>query len=265
MKNLSVFAAALAFGAAAFSLNASANETVSVGATPVPHAEILEFVKPLLAKEGVDLKIVEFNDYVQPNLATSDGQLDTNYFQHIPYLESFNKEHNLSLKVITGVHIEPIALYSKDKSVKSPADIKEGGTVAIPNDPTNGGRALLLLQKAGLITLTDPKSITSTPLDIKDNPKNLQFNELEAAQTPRALGDVDAAVINTNYAIGAGLNPIKDAIFIEDKDSPYVNVLVGTEESAQKAGVKALAKVLNSKEVADFINKKYNGAVVPAF
>lgn len=263
MNKFNLFALSAAIGAAAFSFSANANETVSVGATPVPHAEILEFVKPILAKQGVDLKIVEFNDYVQPNLATDDGQLDANYFQHIPYLDSFNSERGTKLIRIAGVHIEPIALYSK--SLKTPAEIKDGGSVAIPNDPTNGGRALLLLQKAGLITLSDPTSITSTPLDVKDNPKHLEFKELEAAQTPRSLDEVDLAVINTNYAIGAGLNPVKDAIFIEDKDSPYVNVLVGTEKSAQKEGVKALSKALNSKEVADFINKKYDGAVIPAF
>lgn len=263
MKKFSCFAAVLAFSAAAVSFSSQANETVSVGATPVPHAEILEFVQPILAKEGYDLKIVEFNDYVQPNLATDDGQLDANYFQHIPYLDSFNKEHGLNLKKVTGVHIEPIALYSKN--LKKVNEIKDGGTVSIPNDPTNGGRALLLLQKAGLITLEDPDSITATPLDIKDNPKHLNFKELEAAQLPRSIDEVDLAVINTNFAIGAGLNPLKDAIFIEDKDSPYVNVLVASEKTADKAGVKALAKVLNSKEVADFILKKYNGAVIPAF
>lgn len=263
MNKLNAFATAAAFCAATLSFGASANETVTVGATPVPHAEILEFVKPILERQGVDLKIVEFNDYVQPNLATDDGQLDANYFQHLPYLDSFNSERGLKLIKITGVHIEPIAIYSK--SLKDPTAIKDGGSVAIPNDPTNGGRALLLLQKAGLITLNDPTSITSTPLDIKDNPKHLEFKELEAAQTPRSLDEVDLAVINTNYAIGANLNPVKDAIFIEDKDSPYVNVLVGTEESAQKEGVKALAKALNSEQVADFILKKYDGAVIPAF
>lgn len=263
MNKLSVFAGALALGASLFSFNANANETVTVGATPVPHAEILEFVKPILAKDGYDLKIVEFNDYVQPNLATDDGQLDANYFQHIPYLDSFNQEHNLTLKKVAGVHIEPIALYSK--SLKNYNDIKEGGLVSIPNDPTNGGRALLLLQKAGLITLNDPTSITSTTLDIKDNPKKLNFKELEAAQLPRSLDEVDLAVINTNFAIGAGLNPLKDAIFIEDKDSPYVNVLVASEKSQDKPGVKKLAEVLNSKEVSDFIIKKYEGAVIPAF
>lgn len=263
MKKFSSFAASLAFGITAFSFNVQANETITVGATPVPHAEILEFVKPILAKEGYDLKIVEFNDYVQPNLATDDGQLDANFFQHIPYLDSFNKEHGLTLEKVTGVHIEPIAIYSK--SLKKVDEIKEGGVVSIPNDPTNGGRALLLLQKAGLITLNDPNSITATTLDIKDNSKKLDLRELEAAQLPRSLDEVDLAVINTNFAIGAGLNPLKDAIFIEDKDSPYVNVLVASQKTKDSKGVQTLAKVLNSKEVADFITKKYEGAVIPAF
>lgn len=264
MKHLGIISSVLAFSAAvAFSAPSYAAQTIKVGATPVPHAEILNFVKPILKKEGYNLKIVEFNDYVQPNIATADGQLDANYFQHTPYLENFNKEHNLTLKVVAGVHIEPMAVYSK--SLKKLDELKEGATIAIPNDPTNGGRALLLLQKAGLITLKDAKSITSTPLDVKDNAKKLKFKELEAAQLPRSLGDVDAAVINTNYAIGAGLNPLKDSLFIEDKDSPYVNVLVASDKTKDSAGVKALAKALNSKEVADFIKEKYKGSVFPAF
>ena len=263
MKKFSVFAASLLLSASALAFNAEAAETVTVGATPVPHAEILEFVKPILAKEGYDLKIVEFNDYVQPNLATDDGQLDANFFQHVPYLDSFNKEHGLSLVKVAGVHIEPIAVYSR--TLKKLDELKDGALVSIPNDHTNGGRALLLLQKAGLITLSDPDSITATPLDIKDNPKKLKIKELEAAQLPRSLDEVDLAVINTNFAIGAGLNPLKDALFIEDKDSPYVNVLVASAKSKDAKGVQALAKILNTKEVADFILKKYDGAVIPAF
>ena len=161
------------------------------------------------------------------------------------------------------MHIEPIAVYSR--TLKKLDELKDGALVSIPNDPTNGGRALLLLQKAGLITLSDPDSITATPLDIKDNPKKLKIKELEAAQLPRSLDEVDLAVINTNFAIGAGLNPLKDALFIEDKDSPYVNVLVASAKSKDAKGVQALAKILNTKEVADFILKKYDGAVIPAF
>ena len=253
--------AALAFAVSSFSANA--NETVSVGATPVPHVEILEVVKPILEKQGVDLKIVEFNDYVQPNLSVSDGQLDANYFQHRPYLESFVKDRGSDLVEVAGVHIEPMGLYSH--KIEKLDELKDGATVAIPNDPTNGARALLLLQSAGLIELEDPSNITATVLDIKTNSKNLNFKELEAAQLPRSLDDVDAAVINTNFAISANLNPIKDSIIIEKSDSPYVNVLVANSKSAQKEGIKALVKALQSKEVKEFIEKKYNGAVVAAF
>ncbi len=253
--------AALSFGVASFCANA--NEVVSIGATPVPHVEILEVVKPILEKQGVDLKIVEFNDYVQPNLTVSDGELDANYFQHRPYLDSFVKDHGSDLVEVVGVHIEPMGLYSH--KIKKLDELKDGATIAIPNDPTNGARALLLLQAAGVITLEDPNNITATPLDVKDNQKNLKFKELEAAQLPRSLDDVDAAVINTNFAINAKLNPMKDSIIIENGDSPYVNVVVANSKSAQKPGVKALVKALQSKEVKDFIEKKYNGAVVAAF
>lgn len=245
------------------SFNVNANETLSIGATPVPHVEILEQVKPLLAKEGVDLKIVEFNDYVQPNLATSDGQIDLNYFQHRPYLASFIKEHGSDLVEVAAIHIEPMGVYSN--KVKDLKDVKEGALVAIPNDPTNGGRALLLLQSVGLITLDDPSNITATALDIKDNPKKLEFKEIEAAQLPRSLDDVDLAVINTNYAISANLNPLKDSLAIEKADSPYVNVVVGNSKSAKKEAVAKLVKELTSPEIKKFIEEKYKGAVVATF
>lgn len=240
-----------------------ANEAIKVGATPVPHAEILEFVKPMLEKQGVNLEIIEFNDYVQPNLATADNQIDANYFQHRPYLQAFASEHNLDIKEVAAVHIEPMAIYSK--SIKDLKDLKDGATVSIPNDPTNGGRALLLLQSAGLITLEDPNNLAATSLDIKDNPKNLDVRELEAPQLPRSLDEVDISIINTNYAIGANLNPLKDAIFIEKPDSPYVNILVASPDSAEKEEMKVLIKALNSEETRKFIEDKYKGAVIPAF
>ena len=245
------------------SFTAQANETITIGATPVPHVEILEVVKPILAKEGFDLKITEFNDYVQPNLAVADGQLDCNFFQHLPYLESFVKDRGSDLVNVGGIHIEPMGVYSR--KIKDLKDLKDGATVAIPNDPTNGGRALLLLQSAGLITLEDPKSVTSTPLDIKDNKKNLNFKELEAPQLPRSLDDTDISIINTNYAIGASLNPLKDALFIEKSDSPYVNIVVANSKTAKSSGVQALLKALRSPEIKKFILDKYQGAVVPAF
>ena len=258
MKKLLLSVAALALS---FSSNAA--ETLTIGATPVPHVEILEVVKPDLKSQGIDLKIVEFNDYVQPNTSVSDKLLDLNFFQHRPYLDSFIKDHGSDLVEVGGIHIEPIGFYSH--KIKDLKDLKKGATIAIPNDPTNGGRALLLLQSAGLITLEDPKSISATPLDIKDNKLNLNIKELEAPQLPRSLDDVDGAIINTNYAIDAGLNPLKDALFIENADSPYVNVVVGNSQSVKKDSVKALLKALQSDKVKKFINDKYNGAVVAAF
>lgn len=249
--------------ALALSFSSNAAETLTIGATPVPHVEILEVVKPDLKSQGIDLKIVEFNDYVQPNTSVSDKLLDLNFFQHRPYLDSFIKDHGSDLVEVGGIHIEPIGFYSH--KIKNLKDLKKGATIAIPNDPTNGGRALLLLQTAGLITLEDPKSISATPLDIKDNKLNLNIKELEAPQLPRSLDDVDGAIINTNYAIDAGLNPLKDALFIENADSPYVNVVVGNSQSVKKDSVKALLKALQSDKVKKFINDKYNGAVVAAF
>ena len=258
MKKLLLSVAALVLS---FSSNAA--ETLTIGASPVPHVEILEVVKPDLKAQGIDLKIVEFNDYVQPNTSVSDKLLDLNFFQHRPYLDSFIKDHGSDLVEVGGIHIEPIGFYSH--KLKDLKDLKKGATIAIPNDPTNGGRALLLLQTAGLITLEDPKAISATPLDIKENKLNLNIKELEAPQLPRSLDDIDAAIINTNYAIDAGLNPLKDALFIENADSPYVNVVVGNSQSVKKDRVKALLKALQSDKVKKFINDKYNGAVVAAF
>lgn len=245
------------------SVSAANAGEISVGVTPVPHGEVMEFVKPIVAKQGVDLKIVEFNDYVQPNLATDDGELDANYFQHRPYLEEFTKDHGINLVEVAAVHIEPMGVYSKQ--IKKINELKDGAVIAIPNDPTNGGRALLLLNKAGVITLEDPTDITATVMNIKDNPKNIEIRELEAAQLPRALEDVDAAVINTNFAMQADLIPQRDAIVIEGADSPYVNILVANPESAKKEDMKILIKAVQSEETRAFIEKQYKGAVLPAF
>jgi lipoprotein, YaeC family len=237
--------------------------TLRVGATPVPHAEILEFVKPILKEKGINLEIVEFTDYVQPNKALNDGSIDANFFQHVPYMEEFEKNNNMKLVALVKVHVEPMGVYSK--KVKSLEELKDGATISIPNDPTNEGRALLLLQKNGLIKLKDSTSLTATPIDIAENPKNLKFSELDAAQLPRTLQDVDASVINTNFALEAGLNPLKDAIAIEDKDSPYANVLTVRPDNKDDPAIKTLAEVLNSPEVKKFIEDKYQGAIVPAF
>lgn len=244
--------------------NAAATKTVlKVGATAVPHAEILQVVKPLLAKEGVDLQIVEFSDYVQPNLAVADKELDANYFQHIPYLEKFCQERGLKLVNVAGIHIEPMGVYSH--KIKKLDELKAGDSVAIPNDPTNGGRALVLLEKAGLIKLKDGAGIHATVQDVTENAKKLKFQELEAAQIPRSLDDVTAAVINTNYALEAKLVPAKDAMFIEDGNSPYVNILVARAGDENRPEMQKLVKALKSEEVKKFIADKYKGAILPAF
>lgn len=258
MRNLVVFTLALIV--AGF---AAAQETIKVGATPVPHAEILEFVKPALAEAGYTLEIVEFTDYVQPNLALDAGDIDANFFQHVPYLESFAGSRGLNLVSVAGVHIEPIGLYSAThETVKS---ISNGSTIAIPNDPTNGGRALLLLESAGLIQLAQDAGLEATPIDVVENPLGLFFVELEAAQLPRALADVDAAVINTNYAIEAGLNPVDDALLIETSDSPYTNILTVRAGDEEAPAILALIAALQSEAVSEFILETYEGAVVPAF
>lgn len=250
--------------AAAFSVGlAHAGEKLVVGATPVPHAEILELIKPTLAKEGVDLEIKVFTDYVQPNVQLNEKRLDANYFQTKPYLDGFNKGKNATLTTGVGVHVEPFGGYSK--KYKSLADLPEGATVAIPNEGSNGGRALLLLQKGGLITLKDPTNALSTVKDIATNPKKLKFRELESALLPRVLNEVDLDLINTNYALEAKLSPKKDALIIEGADSPYVNYLVTRQDNANTDAIQKLSKALTSQEVKDYINKKYDGAVLPAF
>ncbi len=250
--------------ASAFFLAAAAHaEKLVVGATQVPHAEILEVVKPVLAKEGVDLDIKVFSDYVQPNLQLADKELDANFFQHKPYLDTFNKDRGTHLVSVGLVHVEPFGGYSR--KIKSLAELPSGATVAIPNDPSNSGRALLLLQKQGLLKLKDPSNIVATPLDIAENPKKLKFRELEAAMLPRALDDVELALINTNYALEAGLVPTKDALFIEGADSPYANLVAARPDNQNSPAIKKLVDALHSSEVKQFILDKYKGAVVPAF
>ncbi len=249
-------------GALAFSFaNAADEKTIVVGATPIPHAEILKLIKPDLEKEGYKLEIKIFNDYVIPNLAVDKGELDANFFQHTPYLEEFNKNKGTKLVKTVGVHLEPMGVYSK--KIKSLKELKDGSKVSIPNDPTNESRALAVLANAGLIKLNS--NALKTPRDITENPKNLKFVELDAAQLPRTLGDVDISVINTNYAFNANLNPTKDALAIESKESPYVNIVVvkaGNEESKK---TQALNKAITSPKVKEFIEKEYKGAIVPAF
>ena len=254
-----------ALAVATLAVSVQAADVLKIAATPVPHAEILNFVKPRLQAEGIELQIREFSDYVQPNMAVADKQLDANFFQHQPYLDSFNKDRKTDLVVVPNgkVHVEPFGAYSS--KIKDIKDLKDGATVAIPNDPSNGGRALILLAKQGLIGLKDPASLTPTPLDVVKNPKKLKFRELEAPLLPRALADVDLALINTNYAIEARLNPTKDALFIEDADSPYTNIVAARADRAQGQDIAKLMNALHSPEVRQFILEKYKGAVVPAF
>lgn len=238
---------------------------LTIGVSPVPHGDIIKFVQENLAvKAGLDLKIVEFTDYVQPNLALGDGSIDANFFQHAPYMEDFGKEHNLELVAVAKVHIEPLGIYSK--KVKSLADVSDGAVVTIPNDSTNSGRALRLLEANGLIKLSDKAGITATVQDIAENPKNLQIKELEAAQLARSLDDTTLAVINGNYAIDAGLKPNRDALALEKGEgNPYANVLTVLKGHETDAGIVKLAQLLNSPEVKKFIEDKYQGSVIPAF
>ena len=277
MKKVFALIAALAFSALALagcgsqqsassgaSSAASGAKTLKVGATAVPHAEILEAAKPLLEKEGITLEIVEFNDYVQPNLALNDKELDANFFQHEPYLKNFMDEHKeVKLKNAAGIHIEPMGVYSR--KIKKLDELKDGATIAIPNDTTNGGRSLLLLEKAGIIKLKEGVGEKATVGDIAENKKNIKFQEVEAAQVPRTLDDVDAAVINSNFAMQVNLDPTKDAMFIEDSTSPYVNIIAVREGDENRPEIQALIKVLHSDEIKQFITEKYKGAVVPAF
>ncbi|GGM00218.1 lipoprotein [Streptomyces fumigatiscleroticus] len=275
MRNTAKFTTAvLAAGALTLGLTAcgsdkdSASDTsgpLVVAATPVPHAEILDYVKDHLAKkEGLDLQVKEFTDYVTPNTATEDGSVDANYFQTEPYLEDFNKKNGTHLKSVASVHLEPLGLYSK-KADKAD-DLKNGATIAVPNDTVTEARALNLLAANGLITLKDGAGTSATTADITKNPKNLKFKELEAAQTPRSLDDVDAAVINGNYALEADLKPSKDALVLESaENNPNVNLLVVKEGQEDDPRVKKLAKLLTSDEVKKFIEDEYSGSVIPSF
>ncbi len=254
---------ALLLSALALGATQAQAEKLTIAATQVPHAEILEIVKPVLAKEGVELDIKVFSDYVQPNLQVADKQLDANFFQHKPYLDSFNKDRKTNLVPVALVHVEPFGAYST--KIKKLDELKTGASVAIPNDPSNSGRALVLLQKQGLIKLKDPSNILATPVDVVENLKKLKFRELEAAMLPRSLDDVDLALINTNYALEAGLVPTKDALFIEGADSPYANIVVTRADNKDAPAVKKLAQALHSEAVRKFIVEKYKGAVVPAF
>ena len=256
------------------SASSSDDTTITVACVPTPHAEILNnVVAPLLAEQGYTLKVTEFNDYVQPNTAVEQGEFDANYFQHQPYLDSFNEEQGTHLVSVCAVHYEPFGIYAGRSTsidqVKTKLANGESVEIAVPNDTTNEARALLLLQQEGIITLSANAGITATPKDIVDMPSNLTIRELEAAQCAQSKDDVDIACINSNYAIEAGLNPSVDALAIEDASGTaaqtYANVLVVKSGNEDLPKIQALATALTSAEVRNYINETYNGAVLPIF
>ncbi len=262
-------AAALAIGSIAANgvlVSADAEKgTIKVAASATPHAEILEEAKPILEKEGWDLEVTVFDDYVQPNLVVESGDFDANYFQHIPYLDNFNEEQGTHLVNAGGIHYEPFGIYPGTK--KTLDELEDGDTIAVPNDTTNEARALLLLQDNGVITLKDGAGLEATVKDIEENPKNIQIEELEAAQVSRVKDEVAFVVLNGNYALQAGYSVSNDSIAHETSDSEaaktYVNVIAVKEGNEDSEAIKALVDTLKSDEIKDFINEKYDGAVVP--
>ncbi|MGV8936477.1 MAG: MetQ/NlpA family ABC transporter substrate-binding protein [Allorhizobium sp.] len=258
--NKLILAASLA---ALFSAGTALAETIKVGVTGGPHAQIMEKVKEVAATKGLDIEILEFSDYVVPNQALADGDLNANSFQHQPYLDNQVKDRGFDL-VSVGQSVNfPMGVYSK--KIKSLDELKDGATIAIPNDPTNGGRALLILADKGLIKFKDGAGLKIGPADVIENPKNLNFAELDAAQLPRALDDVDASVINTNYALEAGLNPGTDPIAHESEKAPYINVIAVKASDKDAPWVKTLVESYHSDEVKAFVAEQFKGAVIPAW
>ncbi|MDA8484032.1 MetQ/NlpA family ABC transporter substrate-binding protein [Pseudomonas resinovorans] len=253
---------ALAILAAVVAFSAQAGEKLVVGATPVPHAEILEFVKPTLAKEGVDLDIKVFTDFIQPNVQLAEKNLDANYYQYRPFLDEFNKSRHTDLVPVVGIHIEPFGAYST--KIKKLDELKDGASVAIPNDPVNTGRALVLLHEAGLIKLKDPSNTLATQRDIAENPKKLKIRELEGALLARSVSQVDLAFVFANYALEAGIDT-NSALIVEKGKDLYAEFLVARPDNLQDPGLQKLAKALNSPEVRQFIVTRYKGQIAPAF
>ncbi|MDR3566120.1 MAG: MetQ/NlpA family ABC transporter substrate-binding protein [Negativicutes bacterium] len=239
------------------------DKPLKVGVTAGPHAEIMDVVKKVAEKDGLKIQVVEFNDYIQPNVALNQGDIDVNSFQHQPYLDNMVKDRKYDLVSVAKTVIFPMGVYSK--KVKEASALKTGAIVAIPNDPTNGGRALLLLEKLGIIKLKAGAGLTAAVTDISDNPKKLNIKELDAAQIPRSLDDVDMAAINTNYAITAGLVPVRDALAIEDANSPYANIIAVRSKDKDNAAVAKLVKAYQSDEVKQFIQEHFKGSVVAAW
>ncbi|EKE67369.1 MetQ/NlpA family ABC transporter substrate-binding protein [Celeribacter baekdonensis] len=258
MLRLATLTSLLALAAAA-----TMAEEIKVGVSPGEHAEIMEEVAKVAAPMGLDIDVVEFSDYVIPNTALADGDIEANSFQHVPYLDNQMKDRGFDLVVVGTTITTPMGIYS-DK-IDDLATLEDGAKVAIPNDPTNGGRALLLLQDLGLVTLTDGTGLVPSPLDIEENPKGLKFLELDAAQLPRTLADADIAIINTNYAIASGLSPKDDAIAMEKAENPYVNVIVVRKGDEDQPWVKTLVDAYHSDEVKAFIDNSYHGAVITSW
>ena len=256
----------------ASAISCFANETITIGASPIPHAEMLKAVQPILAKEGYTLKITEFSDYVTPNLALSQKQLDANFFQHQPYLDQYNKDHGTDLVALVKVHLEPMGIYInpakeiKFASSKKAGDIIKNSKVGVPNDPTNEGRALNILQANGIIKIKAGVNYP-TKKDIIANPQNIEIIELDPAMLPRSLAakQVDLAVINSNFALQAKLVPTHDAIILESQSSPFANIIVIRPDEVNQPKIKALAKAMTSPTMKKFIEQKYNGEVIPAF
>lgn len=238
-------------------------EKLVIGATPTPHAEILEQVKEDLKAEGIDLEIEVFNDYVLPNKLLGDKSLDANFFQHLPYMEEFALKNNMDLISVAKIHVEPLAVYSK--KYKDISELPNGAEVLVPNDPTNGGRALILLDKNGIIKLKDNTKLDSSIADIVENPKNIKITALNAEQIPVRLAEVDAAIINSNFAMKNNLNPVTDGILIEDNDSPYANIIVVLKGNENDERIQKLIKALQSDKTKKFIEETYKGSVIPAF
>ena len=267
MKKIFLTLTAAALGAAVLGMTAFADEdkTITVAASPTPHAEILEQVKPLLEAEGYDLEVTVFEDYIMPNNVVDSGEIDANYFQHIPYLDNFNEENGTDLVNAGGIHYEPFGIYPGKKS--SLDELEDGDEIAVPNDTTNEARALLLLQDNGVITLKEGAGLTATILDIEENPLNIKIIEMEAAQVSRVKDEVAFVVLNGNYALEAGFSVGKDSIAYETSDSEaaktYVNVIAVKNGNENADKIKALVNALKSDEIKNFINETYDGAVIP--
>ena len=245
------------------SSNSVKKEKLKVAATAIPAGEVLEVVKEDLLKEGIDMEIIIFNDYIQPNKVLQSKEVDVNLFQHVPYMENFAKKHGFEMVSVGKIYLPTLALYSK--KIKNISELKNGDTILLPNDPTNLARSLILLDKSGIIKLSDNKKMDSTLKDIVENPKNIKFNELSAEQLAPRLPEVAASIVNSSFALDAGLSYKEDGILAEGKDSPYANALVTLKGNENDERIQKLVKALQSEKIKKFIEEKYKGSVIPAF